>query len=258
MIDRQGDDWTGREIRAELESHGVCTRYCLAQSGASSALASIWVREADGARSIAYSPSTAAPVSSADLPEGVIESARILHSNGRHEGAWFEAARRAREAGVAVSFDGGAHRFRPEMRNFLPWIDLAIVSLDWAERCTGKANPSDASQALAELGPELVVVTAGRGGSWIQSGRVVFHQPAFCLPETIDTTGCGDVYHGAFLTGWAWDWPLHRCAQVASAAAAMNSCALGGRGALPTLAEVEAFLERFDLAKPGNAPRDSA
>jgi len=246
MLDRQGDDWIGERIRSELTDLGVEMRHCLRQAAASSALASVWVREADGARCIAYDPGNVAPMRPEDLPTGVIESARVLHTNGRHEAGWFEAARRARAAGVAVSFDGGAHRFRPETREFLPWIDIAIVSLDWAERCSGRENPEAAAQSVRELGPELVEVTAGLRGSWILGPSEQFHQPAFAVADTIDTTGCGDVYHGAFLAGWAWGWPLERCAKIASAAAAMNSRALGGRGALPSLAQVEEFL----LARP--------
>ncbi len=242
MLDRQGDDWIGERIRSELTSFGVDTTSCHRQSGASSALASVWVRECDGARCISYEPGTVSPMQAEHLPAGVIESARVLHSNGRHEAAWFTAAKRARDAGVAVSFDGGAHRFRPETREFLPWIDIAIVSLDWAARCSGSEDPEKAARAVKDFGPELVVVTAGLRGSWILSDSAQFHQPAFAVPDTIDTTGCGDVYHGAFLTGWTWAWPLDRCAKVASAAAAMNSRALGGRGALPTLVQVEEFL----------------
>jgi sulfofructose kinase len=211
-------------------------------------LASVWVRERDGARTIAFDPGTSAPLTAHDLPDGVIEQARILHTNGRHEAAWFEATRRARNAGVTVSFDGGANRFREEARGFLPWIDVAIVSLDWAERFAGKLDPLKAAEAIRRSGPGLVVVTDGLRGSWIVTSDGSIHQLAFALPETIDTTGCGDVYHGAFLSGLIRDWPLERCAAVASAAAAINSCELGGRGRLPDLDEIEVFLRTRQIA----------
>jgi len=244
MLDRQGDDWRGDLIRNGLEELGVMTDLCERVPGASSALASIWVRERDGARTIAYDPGSLDPLQPADLPTGVIEQARILHTNGRHQPAWFAAARRARDAGVAVSFDGGANRFRPEMREYLPWIDLAIVSLDWAERFSGCPDPIEAGKRIRAAGPSLVAVTDGTRGSWVAHEDSWFHQPAFRVPDTIDTTGCGDVYHGAFLAGWAWGWSLERCAQIASAAAAINSRAMGGRGCLPSLTEAETFLRQ--------------
>jgi sugar/nucleoside kinase (ribokinase family) len=248
MIDRHGDDWRGEQIRSELTALGVNLSACLVDSGADSALASVWVRERDGARTIAYDPGTTEPVQAEDLPAGLIESARIFHSNGRHDAAWPEAVRRARTAGTLVSFDGGAHRFRPECREMISMVDVAIVSMDWAHRFSGHADPILSGEAIQARGPELVVITAGSAGSWVLAGAERFHQPAFTVPNTIDTTGCGDVYHGVFLTGWAWGWSALRCARYASAAAAMKSQALGGRGVLPDRAAVESFLRDHDRA----------
>jgi sugar/nucleoside kinase (ribokinase family) len=61
-------------------------------------------------------------------------------------------------------------------------------------------------------------------------------------PQVLDTTGCGDAYHGAFLFGLLRGLPLPQTAALASAAAALNGQAFGGRAALPCLPEVEAFL----------------
>ena len=44
----------------------------------------------------------------------------------------------------------------------------------------------------------------------------------------VDTTGCGDTYHGAFLFGLASGWPLRECARLASRVAAENCRFLGG------------------------------
>jgi len=51
----------------------------------------------------------------------------------------------------------------------------------------------------------------------------------------VDTTGCGDTNHGAFLFGLASGWPLRECARLASRVAAENCRFLGGRGVLSTL-----------------------
>ena len=54
---------------------------------------------------------------------------------------------------------------------------------------------------LAETDPEKVVgVTAGVEGSYFVSKEGAFHQPSFKV-EVVDTTGCGDVFHGAFAFG---------------------------------------------------------
>jgi len=68
------------------------------------------------------------------------------------------------------------------------------------------------------------------------------HQPAFQVQPAVDTTGAGDVYHGAFAYGLALGYELEHNLAFSAAAAALSCRALGGRGALPTLAEVEALL----------------
>jgi sugar/nucleoside kinase (ribokinase family) len=246
LIDRQGDDWRGEAIRSELKEWGVDVSHCLIAPGKSSALASVWVRERDGARTIAYDPGTVAPLQAEELPQTLISRSRILHTNGRHEDAWLVAAQFARASGTLVSFDGGAHRYRPGVEGWLPWIDIAIVSKDWAERFSGSTDPMKAAAAIRSAGPTLVAITAGREGSWILTTTESFHQPAFLVPDTIDTTGCGDVYHGVFLAGQAWGWSAERCASFASAAAGLNSRALGGRGQLPGMGAILTFLASRD------------
>ena len=100
-----------------------------------------------------------------------------------------------------------------------------------------------AGKQLLKSGPGLVVITDGVKGSWIhtQEGQY-FHQLAYLLPQAVDTTGCGDSYHGAFLFGLLQGFELEKTASFASAAAAINSQHLGGRRGLPTYAQVETFL----------------
>ena len=67
---------------------------------------------------------------------------------------------------------------------------------------------------------------------------------AYLLPNVVDTTGCGDSYHGAFLFGLLRGMKLEQLASLASAVAALNSQHLGGRIGLPTWEQVKAFLSR--------------
>ncbi len=120
---------------------------------------------------------------------------------------------------------------------------LIIVARDFAGKYAQTADVRRAAEALLREGPRLVAITDGVRGSWVcsQEGEF-FHQPAYLLPDVVDTTGCGDSYHGAFLFGLLQGWDLRRTAALASAVAALNSQHLGGRGGLPTLAQAEAFL----------------
>ncbi|MFT3849646.1 MAG: PfkB family carbohydrate kinase [Propionivibrio sp.] len=241
MIDRIGDDWRGTAIMAEYRQAGVGTEFLEVVPGATSSIATILVRRTDGARAIAYCPGTTPELSPADVPADAIATAKLLHVNGRYLDACLHACRIARRAGVRVSFDGGAHRYRPELRPLIALTDICIVALDFAHQHTGHTEIDAMARALLAEGPALVVITDGLRGSWIypRDGEP-FHQTAFPQTDLIDTTGCGDTYHGAFLFGLARNLPLAECATLASKLAAQNCRFLGGRGALATLKEYRA------------------
>lgn len=234
ILDAQGDDWLGNQIREELRGFGVSTRLVRVQQGASSAHACVLVRQGDGARHIAYRPSSAGDLLPDDIPEDAIAGARLLHINGRHEAACFRAVALARRHGVPVSFDGGAGRYRGESsKRLVAASRIRILARSFAAELSGSENIRDMGRRLMDEATELLVITDGIHGSqvWHRGGEC-FHQPAFEARPLVDTTGCGDVFHGAFLHGWLEKWPLKRTAEFASRLAAKNAEGLGGRHAL--------------------------
>lgn len=255
MLDAVGGDWRGRLILEEYAREGVDTTHLRRCDDCTSATACILVERGSGARTIVYLPGSTPELSPTDVAPGLIESARLLHLNGRHWEACLAAARRARGAGVRVSFDGGADRFRPEMRQLLPLVDVAIVARDFASRYSGEDDPLRAARALGRDGPSLVVVTDGIRGSWVcPAVGSPFHQPGYPVDPLVDTTGCGDAYHGAFLWAILQERTLEQAASLASAAAALNARRLGGRAGLPTRDEVEAFLASSPPEYPAPPP----
>jgi sugar/nucleoside kinase (ribokinase family) len=242
MIDAVGSDWRSRVILEEFDRCGVSTAHIRRLPEGTCALSCVLVRQTDGLRSIIWYPGSVPELGPDDLAAVPLESAPLLHLNGRHLEACLSAAARVRRAGGRVSFDGGAHRYRAELRRLIPLSDICIVAREFGEASIGESDPARAAEALAALGPSLVGVTDGVRGSWIRrEDGSILRQPAFRVP-IVDTTGCGDCYHGAFLFGLARGLPLEQTARLASAAAALNARALGGRAGLPTLAQVEAFL----------------
>ncbi|MCP4514300.1 MAG: carbohydrate kinase family protein, partial [Delftia sp.] len=247
MLDVVGDDWRGELILDEFRREGVCTEHIRQAEGCGSALACVLARQGDGARSIVYHPGTTPELLPSDVPRAAVQSARFLHVNGRHWGACRQAAAWAREAGALVSFDGGAHRYRPQLRELVPLVDVCIVARDFARRYTGETDVAQAAAGLLEQGPGLVVITDGARGSWTYSREgESFHQPAYLLPDVVDTTGCGDSFHGAFLFGLLRGMTLKETASLASAVAALNSQRLGGRGGLPSLEQAQEFISRWE------------
>jgi len=243
MIDSIGDDWRGNIILEDFRKERVLTDKIKLVAGHTSSTACILVAEDNGARAIVYSPGTVPELTAKDIDRQTIEAAKVVHLNGRHLDACLQAIKWARQAKVPISFDGGANRYRPELKKLVPFTNICIVAREFAEKYTEQEELEKAARVLLECGPELVVITDGLKGSWIFSKKAgTFFQQAYVFPRTIDSTGCGDSYHGAFLYGIINKIPLRRTAAIASAVAAMNSQFLGGRRGLPTAEMVEQFL----------------
>jgi fructokinase len=171
--------------------------------------------------------------------------------------ATVEAAKIAKAAGALISFDVN---YRPllwsrkaayaQVTAMLPHVDLLKINEGELALLTGGDDPAEQAKFLLEKGPRLVVVTLGPDGSYFQTAQGGQHVPAFQV-DTVDATGCGD----AFIAGLLWqfishgDWReqlsverMREVVRYANGVGALTALKLGVIPALPTAAEVEAFL----------------
>lgn len=245
MIDSLGDDFVGQYILNEFSKYGVVCSQIQVTSNTTSSLASVWIRKRDGKRAIAYHPGSAPVLTESYEDTELIKKANIIHVNGRHIQFCLKACRLARANKVKTSFDGGKGRYRSELIPLIPLIDICIVASDFAYKYSNTTSIENAAQRFLECGCDLVVITDGESGSFIFSKDEHFHQPAFSIENVVDTTGCGDVYHGVFLFSLSRGFTLKQSAKFASAAAAINAQYIGGRGMLATMSEVAAFIQNY-------------
>jgi len=96
---------------------------------------------------------------------------------------------------------------------------------------------------IYEYGPEWAVVTLGARGSVAYDGQKFFAQKSFKV-GVVDTTGAGDVYHGAFAYKYLSCKDLAGIMRFSSAVAALKCRKLGGRNGIPQLKEVEEFMRK--------------
>jgi sugar/nucleoside kinase (ribokinase family) len=241
MIDSIGDDWAGRLVLQGFQEERVDTDTVEVHHRQTTAISNILV-SADGARAVIFQPGSSPEPSLSEAQKTAIQSAKILHINGRYWNVCMQAVELARKENVRVSFDGGADRFRPEMKSLVPLTNICIVARDFAEKYTGENDPSLSAKSLLEEGPEVAIVTDGVNGSWGCTNEFSFHQPAFLFPKTVDTTGCGDSYHGAFLAALVKGYSVEKAATIASAVSGLNTQSLGGRMGIPKFDDVKKFL----------------
>lgn len=119
-------------------------------------------------------------------------------------------------------------------------VDHLIASEECAEEVLGKSDPEAALGALRHRDGQVVGITLGERGVLLDVGGAVELVPAFTV-AAVDTTGAGDVFHGAYAYGLARGWQPTKAAELAAATAAL-SCTGMGRGAIPDMDGVRALM----------------
>jgi sulfofructose kinase len=134
-----------------------------------------------------------------------------------------KATKIAREASIPVVGDIEDDDY-DDFDQLLNLVDHLIISNDFALNISGCSSPGDAVEKLWDTDKEFIAVTNGENGCWYRcSGdSKIYHQSAFSVPE-VDTTGCGDVFHGAYALALAKGLPTRDRVKIASASAALKA-----------------------------------
>lgn len=241
-----GSDLVGELKMKTLSERGVDVSRVVRRPGPESAVVVVYVHEETGERVFSglrgFSDS---PVRPDELDREYITGAEFLHLDGFHHEAALQAARWMREAGKRVAMDCSrtdTGSVSPKLVKLLSLVDVLICGSGFGRALTGRHDLSEAGRAMLDYGPTVVAQTEGADGCYTTTAEEQFHTPAFRV-EVLDTTGAGDVFHGAYLMGLLKGWSLPSVAQFASAVAAMKCAKLGGREGIPTLEETMRFLE---------------
>lgn len=239
FIGAVGDDEFGAQIRQGLLAENVDCTNLLTVPGGSSQVAFISVTS-EGCRNIFWHRGTVKPVVPETFDVLLSGGVKILHLDGLHLVAAVAAAELARSKKITTVLDAGT--VRPGVEKLLPLIDHLVVSEKFALQLVGYDDPQAALVKLLNYGAKAVTVTLGAKGSVsLEAGGEGFQQHAFKV-DAVDTTGCGDVFHGGYIYGLLQEWPLRQTVRFAAACAALKTRALGGRTAIPCLPEVTDFL----------------
>ncbi len=236
VLSALGDDAHGRFVRSALRSAGVDTRRLLHSPRLRTTVAVVLVDRRNGERRFVLPRRAGMEARAPRLDLSGIDRDTVLLVDAHFPKDALRAVKRAQACGARVV--GDFHRLTDNVRALLPWVDHAIVSHELVSGA-GFASPRDALVWLGERTRDVPVVTQGRrGGLWLDGRR--FRRYAAQRVKVVDTTGAGDVFHGAFAAGQCMGLPFETCLEVASRAAAGNCTALGGAARLMTPAELPA------------------
>ncbi|EDN8414491.1 sugar kinase [Salmonella enterica subsp. enterica] len=241
FIGRVGDDDTGNSLLAELESLGVNTGYTRRYTQAMSSQSAIMV-DAKGERIIVNYPSPDLLPDADWLNDIDFSQWDVVLADVRwHDGAK-QAFTLARQAGVMTVLDGDITP--QDISELVALSDHAAFSEPGLARLTGMSEAIDALKKAQMLTNGHVYVTRGSEGcNWLEKAAVR-HQPGFTV-EVVDTTGAGDVFHGALAFGLASGYAIEEAVRFASGVAALKCTRPGGRAGIPDCEQTRSFLSLF-------------
>ncbi len=234
---RAGNDAAGQEMRSAFVTEGVdVENFRLFPDGRSSV--SGIIVDSSGERQIVNFRGLY-PEAADWLPLEAIARASSVLADPR----WVEGAatlfREARARGIATVLDGDMADAEVFER-LLPLTDHAVFSEPALTSFAGSAK-DESLVALARFGCRVIAVTRGEGGvSWYEDGHL--HRQAAYAVDVVDTTGAGDVFHGAYALAVGAGLDVRAAMAFSAATAAMKCGYAGGRNGIPTINECLVFM----------------
>ena len=213
---------SSEEAMVDLATHGISVEYVERVPGADPVQSRITVT-AGGERYVAFDDSTLATT---PLPSDAVVDAALAAADALLVDACvappgsLRVIEQARERGVAVVLDAERDP-SPTVLALVDAADHLVIPLGYGAQITGASSAADVAAQLWNDRRAAVVLTDGTRGSYgcVTPGEVV-HVPAYAV-AAVDTTGCGDAFHG----GYAWSLVsgagIIQRLTVASAAAAV-------------------------------------
>lgn len=235
-----GDDDLGDTMVQDLNSRGVDTSRVRRLAGFRSPLSAVTV-DAEGERAIVNHAdpdmfTEAAPPTHDDLEGSSAVLVDVRWADGAAAGLTW-----ARDNGVpgVLDYDIGDEN-GPRLLTLASHVVFSAAAL---ARLTAIPDPAAGLVGARGMSSAWLAVTIGREGTIWLDGNDPRHEPAFPV-EVVDTSGAGDVYHGAFTLVLASGRDERVAMQTAAGAAALSCTRLGGRDGVPTRDELDRFLEQ--------------
>lgn len=245
FIGNTGDDEAGRQIRETFIADNVSIEGVDIIEGRRSSLGYVMIDPAKSTRTKFPYRNNLPDIKWTEEKYDLIRNARILHIDSTNYNNSMEAARIAREAGIPVSMDGCSKKVdnSPNAR-LAAMADILIMNEAFPYYTSGKDNLEEAMKYFADAGSKIVISTLGEKGCVALIDGELKRFPAYKV-NAIDSTGAGDVFHGAFVAAYLRNYSLEECIRYASAVAAIKCMKIGGRAGIPNHEQTLEFMKKY-------------
>lgn len=237
MVSIVGDDYYGHQVIKEFEDIGVKTRYIEVNPNHRTSSSYIIANTSNGSRTILSSKKQ--PIRRLEMPVSDIIADAIL-IDGEHPESAYEIFMNNPDA-ISV-IDAG--RLNDETKFLGKKATYVICSKDFAEDFAEEEIDLERLDRLVEIHKKLeeyyettVIITLEAAGSFTKIDGEYQIIPSIKV-EAVDTTGAGDIFHGAFLYFIANGYSLYESIHYASITSAISVTRIGSRYSIPMLSEV--------------------
>jgi sulfofructose kinase len=245
-IGKVGSDTLGQLQLESLRRENIDTSSVMIEPGARNQYAVIVVDQKSGERTVLWGRDPALNFRQEELSKEQVCSGRLLHLDGADYAAALRAATWAQEEGIPVVID--IDKVIPHCEQLVGKVDFLIASSNFTRDLTGLNDLSEGLQALQKITQGFVAVTIGVRGAVALVGGECVQFPA-CKVEAVDTTGAGDIFHGAFIYGLLQNWSLGGIMRFANGAAGLSCTRLGARSGIAPLEEILRFCGLEDMGR---------
>lgn len=129
--------------------------------------------------------------------------------------------------------------------------DYVICSKDFAEKVTGYTFDFEKNSSLQTIYLKLkekfkanIIVTLEAKGCLYEKDGTLKIMTSLVI-DAVDSTGAGDIFHGAFVYALSNGYDLERCLQISNTAGAISTKRIGGRYSVPTKEEIREYIHDF-------------
>ncbi len=240
FISRLGKDIFGAEIIKKWQSESV--DYSNVESIPGEETGVYFVTHGPEGHKFSYrrANSAASKFQPSALPREAICASSVFYASGinlaisesMHK-ATHDAILLAKECSTTVAFDPNLRttlwpidQAREAIHDTFKYCSIALPSLEDAQQLTGLTTPSHICEYYHKLGPKTVVLTLGKNGVYLSEDGNPTLLPGQEV-ESVDATGAGDCFNGAFLATWIKTNCFKTAAEVANIAAAKSTTKFG-------------------------------
>jgi 2-dehydro-3-deoxygluconokinase len=257
-----GDDPFGRRIKKTMERNGIGTEL-LSWSKERSTGFMLKSMTAAGDPDIFYfrKNSAASTLCRDDIDRLDLTDYRWLHLTGIFPAlsdstreASFRLIERARENGMAVSFDPN---LRPQLwgskEKMVETINALAAKSDYifpgaaeGRILTGSDNPEEIAAFYRRLGVKAVAVKVGKKGAYASQGSERFLVRGCPVKQVVDTVGAGDGFAAGIISALTEGLSLREAVRRGNAVGAVQITFRGDNEGLPTPEQLSEFLKESD------------